>query len=153
MKKFRYRMESILQLKIKLEEQAKITYSAARMRLNMEEQKLAQMNKQKESYEDRLRGLRSSRLDLVEIRRCEDAIKIMQYKIEHQKYIVKEAEKRLEAERIKLKNAMAERKTQDKLKEKAFEEYKIEFEAEERKEADELNSFRYSNITLGEEDR
>lgn len=153
MKKFQYRMESILQIKMKLEEQAKIAYSAARLQLTMEEEKLGQLEKQKRTYEDHLRKLRSSRLDIFEIRHCEGSIDIMKVKIDQQKLVVKEAEKRLETARIKLQNAMEERKTQDKLKQNAFETYMLEYEAEERKEADELNSFRYSNITLGEEDR
>lgn len=153
MKKFRYRMENILQIKVKLEEQAKNAYSMARLQLTKEEEKLDCLEEQKRSYEDMLRELRRSILDLTEIRHCEEAIKIMKLKINQQKNMVKEAKKRLEAARIKLKNAMAERKIQDKLKQNAFEEYMLEYEAEERKEADERNSFRYSNITLGEEDR
>lgn len=38
---------------------------------------------------------------------------------------------------------MKERKTYEKLKEKAFEQFKIEIEAQERKEIDELVSFRF----------
>ena len=38
---------------------------------------------------------------------------------------------------------MKERKTYEKLKEKAFEQFKIEIEAQERKEVDELVSFRF----------
>jgi flagellar FliJ protein len=48
---------------------------------------------------------------------------------------------------------MIERKTQERLKEKAFDEYKLEFDAEERKEVDELNSFRYGIPAMDEEDR
>ncbi len=153
MKKFRYRMENILQIKVKLEEQAKNAYRMARLRLTREEEKLDRMEKQKSSYEDMLRELRASKLDLREIRHCEEAIKIMKIKIGQQKSVVKEAEKRLEAARIKLKDAMAERKIQEKLKQNAFDAYMLEYGAEERKEVDERNSFRYSNMTLGEEDR
>ena len=39
--------------------------------------------------------------------------------------------------------AMKARKTYEKLKEKAFEQFKIEIEAQERKEIDELVSFRF----------
>lgn len=152
MKKFRYRMENILQIKLKLEEQAKNVYSTARLRLTREEEKLENLELQKRSYEDQLRELRSSKLNLLEIRRCEEAIDIMKLKIEQQIQVVKEAEKRLELARIKLQNAMAERKTQEKLKEKAFEDYMLEYEVEEQKVADELNSFRYGNNMLGEED-
>jgi len=146
-------MENILQIKIKLEDQAKNAYSVARARLTREEEKLEKLEQQKNYYEDYLRDLRSSKLNILEICNCEKAIDIMKIKIDGQKLVVEEANKRLEAARIKLQEAMAERKTQEKLKEKAFEAYMLEFEAEEQKEADELNSFRFSNIALGEEDK
>lgn len=146
-------MENILKIKIKLEDQAKIAYSEARARLTREEQKLENLKNQKADYEEKLRTLTNSKLNLMEIRRCGDAIEIIKYKIKIQIIQVKEAEKRLEAARVHLSNAMTERKTQEKLKEKAFETYMEEFEAEERKEADEINSFQYSNLSLDEEDR
>lgn len=153
MKKFRYHMENILQVKMKLEEQAKIAYGNARLQLTKEEQKLEQLNRKKASYEEELRILRSGRLDLVKIKQCEEGIKVMEQNIKQQAVVVRNAAHRLEVARVRLNNAMVERKTQEKLKEKAWEGYLLEFEAEERKEIDELNSFHYSKKTLGEEDK
>lgn len=153
MKKFRYKMENVLQIKKKLEDQIKIAYGNARLKLTMEEEKLEQMVQKKNSYEDQLRSLRSGKLDLFQIKQCEQAIEIMKMNIKQQKTVVKNAAHRLEVARIRLNDAMAERKTQEKLKEKAFEEYMLEFDYEERKEIDELNSFRYSNPEFYEEDR
>ncbi len=153
MKKFQYSMENLLQIKKKLEDQAKIFYGNARLKLTMEEVKLEQMEQKKVSYEDELRFLRSDKLDLLKIKQCEQAIDIMKMNIKQQTTIVKNSAQRLEVARIRLNDAMVERKTQDRLKEKAFEEYMLEFDAEERKEVDELNSFHYSNPALDEEDR
>ncbi|MBH1941987.1 flagellar export protein FliJ [Mobilitalea sibirica] len=153
MKKFRYSMENLLQVKLKLEDQAKLAYSDARLRLTKEEDKLQALEKRKSSYEDELRLLRTSRLDLLKIKHCEDAIDIMKHQIKQQVIAVKNAEQRLEVARIRLHDAMVERKIQEKLKEKAWEEYLLEFDAEERKEVDELNSFHFRNPTLSEEDR
>jgi flagellar FliJ protein len=58
---------------------------------------------------------------------------------------VRSAEQRLEVARIRLNNAMIERKTQEKLKEKAWESYLLEFDAEERKIAEEITGFNYSS--------
>jgi flagellar FliJ protein len=146
-------MENILQVKLKLEDQAKIAYGNARLRLTKEEEKLAQMEKKKLSYEDELRDLRTDRLDILKIRQCEEAITVMAANIKQQAVVVKNATHRLEVARIRLSDAMVDRKTQEKLKEKAWENYLLEFEAEEQKEIDELNSFQYSNPTLDEEDR
>lgn len=153
MKKFKYSMENLLQVKLKLEDQAKIAYGNARLRLTKEEEKLELLEKRKASYEDELRRLRTDILDLMKIRHTEEAIDIMKQKIIQQIAAVRNAAQRLEVARIRLSNAMVERKTQEKLKEKAWEEYLLEFDAEERKAVDELNSFNYSNSTPGKEDR
>lgn len=153
MKKFRYSMENILQVKLKLEDQAKITYGSARLLLTREEEKLTQLKSKKASYEEELRSLSRNRLDLIKIKHCEEAIQIMTDKILQQAAVVKNAQARLEAARIRLNHAIMERKTQEKLKGKAWDTYLSEFDAEERKEIDELNSFHYSSKALDEEDR
>ena len=48
-------MENLLQVKRKLEDQMKIAYGNARLRLNIEEEKLEQLEKRKQSYEEELR--------------------------------------------------------------------------------------------------
>jgi len=153
MKKFIYSMENLLQIKRKLEEQAKIAYGNARLKLTKEEEKLEQMVLKKQSYEAELKMLRTGKLDLIKIKQCEQAIDIMKTNIKQQTTIVKNAAHRLEVARIRLNDAMVERKTQERLKEKAFDEYMLEFDAEERKEVDELNSFNYNKPALSEEDR
>lgn len=152
MKKFRYNMENILQIKSKLEDQMKIAYGIARMRLTQEEEKLKEMVRRQASYEEELRQKRSDRLNVPEIVLCEQAIEALKERIKQQKTAVRNAEHRLEIARIRLNNAMIERKTQEKLKEKAFEEYMLEYDGEERKEVDELNSFHYNNPKLFKED-
>ncbi len=148
MKKFKYSMESILQINIKLEDQARNNYSSARNRLTEEEERLDQIIIRKNTYEDELRQLRSMKLDLFKIKECEQAIELMEEKKQEQANIVRNAENRLEIARIRLSTAMIERKTQDKLKENAWAEYLEEYEAEQQKEVDELNSFSYSKEEL-----
>lgn len=153
MNKFKYSMENLLQVKLKLEDQAKIAYGNARLHLTKEEQKLKDMELTKVSYENEMRRLRSAILDITKIKQCADAIEVMKNNIKLQLTVIKEAQQKLEEARVILHNAMVERKTQEKLKEKAWEEYLLEFDMEERKEIDELNSFRYSNPTKGKEVR
>lgn len=153
MKKFRYSMENLLQVKQKLEDQAKTAYGIARLRLTQEEEKLEQFRRRKASYEDGLRLLSKDKLDLVKIRHMQEAVDIMKQKITQQTAAVKNAAQRLEVARIRLNNAMAERKIQEKLKEKAWADYLLEFDKEERKVVDELTSYKYSNPARGKEDR
>jgi len=152
MKKFQYKMESVLQIKLKLEDQAKSNYGIARMRLNQEEEKLELMAHKKTAYEDELRNLRMNRLNLLDIKMSEQAVEIMKTKMKQQAIVVRNSEHRLEVARIRLNDAMIDRKTQERLKEKAFEDYLLEFDSEERKEVDELNSFNYNKPTFQEED-
>ena len=145
MKKFRYSMENILRIKLKLEDQAKISYANARNRLNTEEEKLLALRQKKASYEDEQRNLNGSKLDLFKLKELSQSIEIMKINIKEQRAVISMAEQRLEVARIRLNDAMIERKTQEKLKEKAWQEYMAEIEAEEQKEIDELNSFNYGS--------
>lgn len=153
MKKFRYSMESVLQIKLKLEDQAKIAYGTARMKLTQEEENLEKLKKRQRLLEADLRELRAGILDLYQIIQCEQAIEYTKTKIKQQLTVVRNAAHRLEVARIRLNDAMVGRKTQERLKEKAFEEYIQEFDAEERKEVDELNSFNYNSPMLSGEER
>ena len=152
MKKFHYSMESVLNIKLKLEDQAKIAYANARSLLNIEEEKLKNMEQKKAFYEDEYRINSSNKLNLKKLKQLSLAIDIMKDNIVQQIVVVRAATQRLEVARIRMKDAMIERKAQEKLKEKAWQKYMIEFEAEEQKEIDERNSFNYSGFLLYEED-
>jgi len=145
-------MESILQIKYKMEDQAKTAYGNAQTKLMMEEKKLEELVNKKQNYEDKLTNLMLSRLKLLDIRQCENDIEIIKYYMKIQQIEVKKAEQQLEAARIRLNNAMIERKTHENLKEKAFEAFMLEYEAEQRKEIDELVSFQYNNPTDDQEE-
>lgn len=152
MAKFIYKMENILSIKNKLEEQAKTNYTLAQAKVNQEEAKLLNLKMRKDGYENQLREHMVSTLDILKIKICEDAIEIMKFEIKKQIIILNSAKQQLELSRIKLQEAMIERKTHDKLKDNAFEEFKEEIKAAENKEVDELNSFKYGNSNSGEED-
>lgn len=153
MKKFRYSMESILNIKLKLEDQARLAYAGARNRLTIEEEKLSRLESRKASYEEEQRRQSKSKLNIIRMKQLSEAIEIMKMNIIQQLAHVKTATQLLEIARIRLNDAMIERKTQEKLKEKAWQEYIMEATAEEQKEIDERNSFNYNNFLLYEEDR
>ncbi len=143
MAKFIYRMQSILDIKEKMEEQAKNEFASARMHLDEEEEKLNILIKRKEGYEEQGRELQKSGLNVLDIISNRDAIARMQEFIEIQKKAVIAAQAKLEDARIRLQTAMQESKIQAKLKEKAFEEFMKEENAREFKEVDELTSYTY----------
>lgn len=143
MAKFRYRMQSILEIKKKLEEQAKNEFAAARAALNEEEDKLEQLKKRKEAYEDEGRALRENTLNIMDIIENKEALLRMDEFIADQQLNVKRAQDRMEEARLALQTAMQESKTQEKLREKAFEQFVKEENAKESKEIDELVSYTY----------
>lgn len=143
MAKFVYRMQSILTIKEKMESQAKNEFARARMHLNEEEEKLEALKDRKEAYEQEGRELQKNSLSVRDILDNRNAIERMKDFIEIQKKAVATAQAQLEEARQKLQNAMQESKTQERLKEKAFEEFMKEENARESKEIDELVSYTY----------
>lgn len=147
MAKFIFKMENILEVKRKLEDQAKSVYANALVVLDEEQKKLFQLKEQKEGYKERLTSMMTASLNIDQIRTLEDAIEVMKYRIHEQMVRVQDAEIKAERARQVLQDAVVERKTYEKLKEKAFEEFKLEINAQEKKEVDELVSYTFSKST------
>ena len=131
MAKFRYRMQNILDIKEKMENQAKTAYGMANAKLAAEQQKLQDILIRRAGYESKARELVSGSINVLEIRECRKAIDVLKSKQRSQMMNVHAAERDVE------------RKTHEKLKEKAFEEFKQELLHEESKEIDELVSYTY----------
>lgn len=143
MKKFIYPLQSVLNLKEKMESQEKVLFQTALAALRKEEEVLKGLESRKEGYEERLRECVSSRLDLQKVKINKESIEILKELIHQQMGKVRKAERHAEIARKRLEDAIKERKTLEKLKEDAFSEYKKEYEKEEQKEIDELVNFRY----------
>ena len=94
-------------------------------------------------YESKARELVSGSINVLEIRECRKAIDVLKSKQRSQMMNVHAAERDVELARKQLNEAMVERKTHEKLKEKAFEEFKQALLHEESKEIDELVSYTY----------
>ncbi|MCI9080746.1 MAG: flagellar export protein FliJ [Lachnospiraceae bacterium] len=149
MAKFTYKMQNILDIKYKLETQAKTSFSIAAANLNKEEEKLERLRQRKKGYEKQARELMEDRLDFLEIKVNRTAIENMKGQIRNQTLAVHVAERNLESARKHLQEVMTERKTHEILKDKAFEEFKKELEKEESKAVDELVSFTHNHAIEG----
>lgn len=144
MAKFTYRMQNILDIKSKLENQAKAAYGMARQRYQEQQNKLTDMIVRRNHYEKELKTLMDGTLDMQAIKTAKEAVDSMKVLIRRQMMEVHKAELELEAARKALSNMMQERKMHEKLKEKAFEEFKQEMLTEEGKEIDGLVSYTYN---------
>lgn len=143
MAKFVYRMQNILDIKQKLERQAKAGYGLANAKLIEEQQKLQKIIVQKSGYENRARELVSGSICVNDIRENKRAIESMKVIMRRQLQEVQNAERQVEAARARLQEIMTDRKTHEKLKEHAFEAYMLERGQEENKIVDELVSYTY----------
>ena len=143
MPKFRYRMQSILDIKIKLEEQARNEFAQAQAALMEQEEKKQRLEAQKAAYEEEGKRLRSDMLSVRELRENKIAIEAMKDKIRLQDIEIIKATNFLESKREALSKVMQERKMHEKLREKALEEYFEEEKASETKSIDEITSYSY----------
>lgn len=143
MARFRFPMQNILNMKEKLEEQAKNEYGQANARLLTEEKKLEQLNNRLEDARLQLKNVLREVLSMTEIHKRENAVVILKGYVKQQQLVVKRCEKEVEIAREKLTEAMKERKIFEKLREKAFDEFMKEEGRKEQKEVDELMSYRY----------
>ncbi len=143
MTKFVFKLQSILNIKLKLENQAKIAYGQANAKLKREEAVLQSLIMQRSMYEKRAVELVSGTISIRDIRENKRSIDIMKSRIRAQMMVVHAAEKQVEAARQKLNEIMIERKTFEKLRERAFEEFKQEVAYEENQAVNELVSYTY----------
>ncbi len=141
MARFRYSMQSILDIKLKMETQEKQGFSAARSALDVEEERLEVLCDRKKDYEEEATRLRMGVLDRLELETNRTAILRMENYIEDQKEQVAVAERNLEAARERLTQVMKERKIHETLREKAFGIFLVEENRREGKEVDELTSY------------
>ncbi|MCR5715408.1 MAG: flagellar export protein FliJ [Lachnospiraceae bacterium] len=143
MAKFRYRMQSILDLQLKLEDQAKVEFAQAQGIWREQVRKLNELKERKAAYMEEARRLRAEILDFTAIRENENAQEMLKELIRLQKIEVARAEKEMDRRREILQEHQIDRKTQEKLRDKALSEFLIEEARKESREADEHTSYEY----------
>ncbi len=141
MARFRFRLQNILAVKEKMETQAKQEFSAAAAVLDEENEKLAGLRNKKKDLEDEAVVLLSGNLNFRDIDDNQLARLQTDEAINLQIQAVKKAEDELEKARVKMGEAVMERKTYEKLREKAFDEFVREENRAEGKQVDELTSY------------
>jgi flagellar FliJ protein len=144
MAKFVYRMQNILNIKEKLETQARMAFAEANRSYQEQQQILQEYVVRRMGYERHLKETLEGDIDLDEVAHAREDLNGMKTLVRRQMMEVHKAQKAVEDARAALNEVMQERKVQEKLREKAFEEFKHELAASESKEIDELVSFTYN---------
>ena len=121
-----------------------MAYSIANQRYLDEQKVLQQYLIRRVGYEKQLKEAVQGNLDLQEVAHARANVNDMKTIVRRQMMNVHTAEKEMEDARAALNEVMQERKVQEKLREKAFEEFKQELSSAETKEIDELVSYTYN---------
>ena len=143
MARFRYRMQNILNIKIKLEDQEKQNFAMARNKLSEEEEILQGFQDKRDYIAREGIRMRTEKLDLLKIKENTALASYYDDQIRSQKVKVATAKKNLETARSRMQNAITERKIHEKLRENAFDKFVKEEAMNEAKEIDELTSYKY----------
>lgn len=143
MAKFVFSMQNILNMKEKLEDQEKNNFAQANLRLQEAVAEQEELEQRLAEAKKKLQQEVSDALDVRTIRSREDAVEILRMYVRQQILAVKQREKEVDVAREHLNEAMKERKTFEKLREKALEAFLAEENLREQKEVDELVSYRY----------
>jgi flagellar FliJ protein len=144
MAKFQFRLQNILGVKEKLEEQKKMELSIASQLLETEESRLRQLNNLKEKNDCLYRSEVSNKIKIKDIKDIGEKNKYYSNIIIEQNIVVENANNKVTLIRNELRTALIERKMYEKLRESAYDEYYIEELKEEQKQLDEIVSYKYS---------
>ena len=127
-----------------MEEQAKSAFAAAMARLRTEKDTLDAMIARKKELEEDYRNKAQGQINVFDLSNGRKAIDFQIELIKEQMVEVREAQKNVEMARARLNDVMKDRKTHEKLREHAFEDFLHELSDQEKKEIDELVSYQYS---------
>ena len=144
MAKFKYRMQNILDIKTKLETQAQNEYGIANRKYLEEQAALQELMIRRVEYEKSLKELVEGMLDIKSINNARNDVNNIKTLVRRQMMEVHKAEIALEKTRNELNEKMKERKTHEKLKEHALDEFKADLQMAETKEIDELVSYTFN---------
>ena len=144
MAKFKYRMQNILDIKTKLETQAQNEYGIANRKYLEEQAALQELMIRRVEYEKSLKELVEGMLDIKSINNARNDVNNIKTLVRRQMMEVHKAEIVLEKARNELNEKMKERKTHEKLKEHALDEFKADLQLAETKEIDELVSYTFN---------
>jgi len=145
MPRFEFRLQQYLGIKEQLEEQKELEYAKALRRVEEEKQHLRQLiSRREQTIEDMRRSL-TKVISPIDLRRANNTIERLKIQIAEQLERVAAAEAFAEEKRLELLQAMKERKAIETVRDNQKEEFLIEIDKKERKQVDELVSFKYTD--------
>lgn len=141
---FKYQFETILNLKMRMEDMKKGELKLALDRLEKEKEKLIELNKDKEIQYEVVKEKQKDKFTAEDLKLFNNYIDALNKKINYQETMVAKEEKKVNKVREELIKASKEKRMFEKLKEKKLEEYMQEYYAGEQQVVDNIVSFKYN---------
>lgn len=149
MARFRYSLQSILNIKEKLETQKKQEFAAAQIALSEQQEKTLALKNRLSDCEDRARVLLSGTLDFMKIQENKALQISLENRLKMQLLEEKKAEQNLECAKEEMVSARTERRIYETLREQAFREFMQEENKAESRVVDELVSYTFGQKKKG----
>lgn len=141
---FKFQFQSILDLKIRLEDFKKSKYGEAVEELRVQNEKLNVLMDERSLQYNLMKEKQKSGITPKEFITYNNYMERLKKSIEIQKTVVKKAKDAVEKTRLELVEAARERKMFETLKEKKMEEYWEEYYRKEQLQLDEIASYKYN---------
>jgi len=141
MKKFRFRLQKVMEYKEEIEKQRKLELSKAKQRVYDEEEKLKRLQRRDSVCRKQIQEKGTAeRIDPREMNLYYQYLKVLHVQMKHQNGCILEAKEVMEEKRKILLEATKERKILEKLKEKKHVEYNLDIARRERFVLDDVTS-------------
>ena len=142
---FKYQFETILNLKIRMEDMKKSELKVAINKLDAEKDKLDKLNKEKEEQYNMLKDKQKGKFTVEDLKMFNNYINSLDKKINKQKIVVQKEEDNVKKIRDELIKVSKEKRMFEKLREKKLEEYMQEYYIKEQQVVDNIVNFKYND--------
>lgn len=145
MKKFKFRLQVILNMKERLLEEKLLELAKVQRGLQDAREKQLELERYQIEINNALMAVYQSgnELNLIEVQRYKNFINKLIVDISNQKVVIKNITKLLAIKQHEVNEVLKEKKVLEKLKERQQKMYYLDFERSERKELDDIASSRY----------
>ncbi len=147
MRRFKFRLQSVLNIKEKKLEDERLKLGEIISTLEAQKDVLLELNDKKETLKNQLNEtLENSILDIQFVLGYKNYIERLEQDIKTQFEIIKKTQIELEEQQIQVSEAYKEVKILEKLKEKQYKNFLFEYEQNQIKELDDITSSRQKKV-------
>ena len=145
MKKFKFRLENVLELRTKTLEDRQLEMAAIQVRLNEANNKLDSLEQSRLQAKGDLENILGAgeNIEFIRVKNYQDYIAKLDDDISIQHKVIADIENELELKQEEVREALKAKKMLEKLKEKEYKAFLKDFEQRESKELDDIALTRY----------